>query len=146
MTVRIVLAAASRDDLRAIVNTLPVPHIFVVIDACFGGAFDPRISEATHRGDVDSEISLDELRRRRVGLLTRQFLTSGSKEFVSDGRGENSPFARVFLEALRSYGGNQHYLSIARLRPYFEKTQSEARQGEFGDDAAGSEFFFVPTR
>jgi hypothetical protein len=117
-----------------------------VIDACFGGAFDPRISESTHRGDGETTISLEELRRRRVGLKTRQFLTSGSKEFVSDGRGENSPFARVFLDALRSYGGNEHYLTIARLRPWFEKTQSEARQGDFGHDAAGSEFFFVPVR
>jgi hypothetical protein len=37
-------------------------------------------------------------------------------------------------------------LTIARLRPYFEKTQSEARQGEFGRDQAGSEFFFVPAK
>jgi hypothetical protein len=136
----------SHDDLRAVLDTLPVPHIFVVIDACFGGTFDPRIGQSTHRGDGDEAISLEEFRRRRIGLTTRQFLTSGSKEFVSDGKGENSPFARVFLQALRSYGGDQHYLTIARLRPWFEKTQSDARQGDFGHDAAGSEFFFAPVR
>ncbi len=100
--------------LRAVLDTLPVPHIFVVIDACFGDTFDPRIGESTHRSDGEEAISLEELRRRRMGLVTRQFLTSGSKEFVSDGRGENSPFARVFLQVLRSYGGDQHYLTIAR--------------------------------
>jgi hypothetical protein len=134
----------SHDDLRAVVDTLPVPHIFIVIDACFGGTFDPKIDEATHRGSEYSQISLAELRARRLRLRTRQFLTSGGKEFVADGKGANSPFARVFLEALRSYGGAQHYLTIAWLRPYFEKTQSEARQGGFGHDEPASEFFFVP--
>jgi hypothetical protein len=136
----------SHDDLRAVVNTLPVPHIFIVIDACFGGAFDPKVGEAAHRGSEYGGISMETLRLRRMPLRTRQFLTSGGKEFVSDGAGDHSPFARIFLEALRGYGGDSHYLTIARLRPYFEKTQGDARQGAFGSDDAGSEFFFVPIK
>jgi hypothetical protein len=32
----------------------------------------------------------------------------------------------------------------AKFRPYFGLTESEARQGAFGKDNAGSEFFFIP--
>ena len=88
----------SHDDLRAVVDTLPVPHILVVIDACFGGLFDPKIAEIAHRGSEYGQISIDDLRKRKLDLRTRQFLTSGSKEFVSDGRGDHSPFAQILLK------------------------------------------------
>jgi hypothetical protein len=32
------------------------------------------------------------------------------------------------------------------LRPDFERAQGDARQGEFGHDVAGGEFFFVPAK
>ena len=136
----------SHDDLRSMLDALPIKHIFVVIDACFGGMFDPRITESSQRGSEYGSISFDQLWRRKVPLVTRQFLTSGGKEFVPDGGGVNSPFARVFLEALRSYGGNDGYLTIAKMRPLFEKMQSDSRQGPFGRDIAGSEFFLVPVK
>jgi hypothetical protein len=137
----------SHDDLRAIINKIPIKHVFVVIDACYGGTFDPRITDSVHRGGDDyASISLDELRSRKVNLTTRQFLTSGDKDFVSDGTGNNSPFARVLLQKLRAYGGSIGYLSVGQLRPAFELSQKQARYGPFGDDDPGSEFFFVPVK
>ncbi len=37
--------------LRSIVNNIPCQHIFLMIDACFGGTFDPVIARSGMRGD-----------------------------------------------------------------------------------------------
>jgi hypothetical protein len=131
--------------LRDIVDTIPAPHTFLVMDVCFGGAFDPTMVESRHRGDDEyGKISGKELLERKSSLTTRPFLTSGSKEYVPDGRpGQNSPFARAFLEALRTYGGSDGLLTLTRLQPHFELLKTVPRMGEFGHNDPGSEFFFI---
>ena len=102
------LSYISHSNLRSIIDNIPSKHIFLAIDACFGGTFDPYISSAAHRGGagIYDELENIEYINRKLKLRTRKFLTSGGKEYVSDGRpGQHSPFARKLLEALRSYGG-----------------------------------------
>ncbi|MBS1681461.1 MAG: caspase family protein [Bacteroidetes bacterium] len=134
----------SHNRLRSIVNNIPCEHIFLAMDVCFGGTFDQAIA---HRGLDDEaykEASQAEMVTRKLTYKTRRYLTSGGKEYVPDGRpGMNSPFARKFLEALRSRGGKDMLLSLGEINTYVEALKPQPRAGEFGDNAPGSDFVFV---
>ncbi len=130
--------------LRTIVNNIPCRHIFLVVDACFGGTIDPLIAANSRGDDTYGEVSKAEFIQRKLQFRTRRFLTSGGKEYVSDGRpGEHSPFVRKFLEALRSYGGNDGILTISEILQYEEKVMPQPRAGEFGNNEPGSDFVFI---
>ena len=75
---------------------------------------------------------------------TRKYLTSGSKEYVSDGvAGGHSPFARNMLEALKSNGGEDRILILDEIKAYMERLKSTPRFGSFGTDENGSDFVFI---
>jgi hypothetical protein len=136
----------SFSNLREVVNGIPSNHIFLAIDACFGGVFDPHIKDAIHRGgdDLYRETGRYEYIVRKLKFRTRQYLTSGGKEYVPDGKpGSHSPFVRKFLEALRSYGGDDRILTLGELKTYLEKVTPEPRYGEFGSNEPGSDFIFI---
>ncbi|HEX9650072.1 MAG TPA: caspase family protein [Cyclobacteriaceae bacterium] len=136
----------SHSNLREIVNNIPSKHVFLAIDACFGGTFDPVIAKAGHRGgdDMYSELSSKEYIERKLRFKTRRYLTSGGKEYVPDGRpGRHSPFASKMLEALRNYGGSDKIITLPELMGFIEKINPEPRTGSFGDDEPGSDFVFV---
>lgn len=134
----------AHSTLRTILNNVPCKHILFVADACFGGTFDPLIA-ANDRGDDEySQLTKTEFIARKMKYKTRRFLTSGGKEYVSDGRvGEHSPFTRRFLEALRSYGGKDGILTLAEISAYLERLRPEPRMGEFGTNEPGSDFIFI---
>ena len=151
----IVCADSKKDDeskssyishvrLRNIVNNIQCPHILLVIDACFGGTFDPVIARAGVRGDeMYGEIPKSEYVLRKLQYRTRRYLTSGGKTYVPDGRpGAHSPFTRKLLEAFRDYGGSDGILTLYDMRSYVDKIQPEPRFGEFGDNEPGSDFIF----
>jgi len=132
--------------LRDVVNNIPVNHVLLSIDACFGGTLDPLIARAGHRGadDVYNELSHSEYIQRKLRFKTRKYLTSGGKEYVPDGRpGRHSPFASKILETLRNYGGKDKIVTLAELMGFVEKINPEPRTGSFGDDEPGSDFVFV---
>jgi WD40 repeat protein len=131
----------SHSNLRTIVNNIPCEHIFLVMDVCFGGTFDPLMA-STHRGsDLYAEVSPEEFVERKLKYKTRLYLTSGGKEYVPDGRpGHHSPFTRKFLEALREYGGTDKILTVHEMLSFLEKTEPQPRFGEFGDNEPGSDF------
>jgi hypothetical protein len=132
----------SHSNLRTIINNIPCEHIFLTMDACFGGTFDPVI--ASRGTDVYSNITKSEFIDRKLAHKTRLYLTSGGKEYVPDGRpGEHSPFTRKFLEALRSYGGEDGILTTGEVFTYVEKVVPQPRIGEFGNNEPGSDFIFV---
>ncbi|PWJ39255.1 caspase family protein [Sediminitomix flava] len=132
----------SHSSLRTVINNIPCEHIFLAIDACFGGTFDPTI--ASSRGNLYDEISKQDFVDRKLQFKTRRYLTSGGKEYVPDGRpGHHSPFARKFLEALRNYGGDDRILTMGELLNYTERLEPQPRTGEFGDNAPGSDFIFI---
>ena len=131
----------SHNRIRNNINNIPCDHIFLVMDVCFGGTFDPELAGA--RG-VYSETDNRRYLVRKLSMKTRKYLTSGSKEYVSDGvRGKHSPFAQNLLEALRSNGGEDRILILDEIKLYMERLQTTPRFGEFGDDEAGSDFVFV---
>jgi hypothetical protein len=135
----------SHNRLRSIVNNIPCDHIFLAMDVCFGGTFDAAL--ASSRGgaeEVYKEQGQAEFITRKLTYKTRRFLTSGGKTYVSDGiPGKHSPFAKNFLEALRSRGGKDGVLTLPELYSYVERLKIQPRFGEFGDNAPGSDFIFV---
>jgi WD40 repeat protein/uncharacterized caspase-like protein len=134
----------SHSTLRTIINNIPCKHIFLVVDACFGGTFDPLIAMRDRGGDEYAQITKTEFIERKMKFRTRRFLTSGGKVYVSDGRpGQHSPFTRRLLDALRSYGGKDGILTIGEILLYVEKVSPEPRAGEFGNNEPGSDFLFL---
>lgn len=131
----------SHNRIRNNINNIPSEHIFLAMDVCFGGTFDPVL--ASSRG-LYEESNDQEYLVRKLSMKTRKYLTSGGKEYVSDGiRGEHSPFARTFLEALRSNGGEDRILILDEISLYMERLKTTPRFGRFGDDEEGSDFVFV---
>lgn len=135
----------SYDNLRSIINAMRTRHILLVMDACYSGTFDRRIGEAGTRGvDSYANFALPDLFANKVKLSTRKYLTSGGKDYVPDGEpGHHSPFAAHVLEALRSYGGSQGFLTFNNILAAVERTNPAPYWGEFGDNEPGSEFFFI---
>lgn len=134
----------SHSNLRTMVNNIPSRHIFLVVDACFGGTFDPLIAANFRGEDEYKEVTKTEFIERKLKFKTRRYLTSGGKEYVPDGRpGQHSPFTRRFLEALRSYGGRDGILTMNEILGFVEKVKPEPRAGEFGGNEPGSDFVFI---
>lgn len=129
-------------QMRSLVNNINCKHTFLVMDVCFGGTIDPLIAK---RGAAKADnVSTAELIARKMRFKTRRYLTSGGKEYVSDGQaGKHSPFVRNFLEALRTYGGSDKVLTIDDIIPYFERITPRPRYGELDDNEAGSDFIFI---
>ncbi len=139
------LTYESYDDLQAKIDAIPTKHLLLVLDACFGGAFDRRIGEATSRGaTVYSDIPFQILYAEKTASTTRKYLTSGGKTYVSDGEpGQHSPFVRNLLQTLATQGGKKEYLSFEDIEAGVESTQPEPYGGDWGRNVFGSDFYFV---
>lgn len=131
----------SHNRLRSNINNINCEHIMLVMDVCFGGTFDPVLASSRN---LYEEIDNVEFIVKKLSTKTRKFLTSGSKEYVSDGiPGKHSPFTVRFLEALKSNGGEDRLLTFSEVNIYMQKLQTTARFGPFGSDEQGSEFLFI---
>lgn len=133
----------SHNRLRSVINNIPCEHIFLAMDVCFGGTFDPVI--AKERGENPyEEATQTEFLIRKLSYKTRKYLTSGGKTYVSDGvPGKHSPFAVKLLQALKESGGSDRILTLEEIKTYVEKLLPEPRSGSFGDDNPASDFVFV---
>lgn len=132
----------SHNRLRGVINNISNQHIFLAMDVCFGGTFDPVIASA--RGLEAGETSDSEFLVRKLSKKTRKYLTSGGKEYVSDGiPGKHSPFTLKILQALNDSGGPDRILTLSELKIYVEKLKPEPRLGSFGDDKTDSDFVFI---
>lgn len=134
----------SHNILRQRLDNIKCEHIFLTMDICFGGTFDPKVA-ATRAGDVMDESTDTQYLVKKLSRKTRKFLTSGSKEYVSDGiPGKHSPFTAKFIQALREIGGGSgRILTLPELNTYFQKLPTEPRFGSFGEDDPASDFVFV---
>lgn len=130
--------------LRERINNIKCEHIFLAMDVCFGGTFDPVLARSRAEDALD-EAADQQYLVKKLTKRTRKYLTSGSKEYVSDGvPGKHSPFAEKFILALKEIGGGTgRILSLLELQPYFLKLASEPRFGSFGNDDPASDFVFV---
>ena len=140
------MSYVSHNNLRAILSNIPCNHIFIVMDACFGGTFDPDIAQASSRGGgtgMYGDISRQEFVKRKLQYKTRMYLTSGGKEYVADGiPGQHSPFAARFIEALRTNGGDIGVLTLGEIKNKVELLRTPPKYGEFTGNEPGSDFVF----
>lgn len=133
----------SHSRLRTVINNIPSEHVFLAMDVCFGGTFDPVI--AKERGnDSFAETNQSEFLIRKLSYKTRKYMTSGGKTYVSDGViGKHSPFAVKILQALKEGGGEDRILTLAEIKTSVERLTPEPRFGGFGEDNIASDFVFV---
>jgi hypothetical protein len=112
---------------------------------CFGGTFDPSISESQTRGEFQ-EASVEEFVKRKRSYRSRLYISSvDQKTEAPEGRG-HSPFTWKLLEALRSGGGSDGVLTWNELSGYLEKLQPEPRGGVFPksqNSDPGGDFLFI---
>lgn len=130
----------SYNRIRQIIDQIPSEHIFLVMDVCYGGTFDELVASRALYDDIDrNEFIVDKL-----SIKTRKYLTSGGKTYVPDGTpGNHSPFAKRFIEALRTNGGNDQVLTVAEIGVSLQKLPTTPQMGSFGTDEKGSEFLFI---
>jgi len=132
----------SHNRLRGIINNIPCPHILLTMDVCFGGTLDPVI--ASSRGTADTEVTVGDMLVRKWNHKTRKYLTSGGKEYVSDGKaGSHSPFTARLLEALKTRGGEDQVLTLGEIQSAMERLAQLPRMGSFGSDEVMSDFVFI---
>jgi hypothetical protein len=140
--------------LEKMINKVPARQVFVVLDVCFGGTFNEQMSYCQTRsgpsnggGGMYDNTKVDEYISRKLGKTTRRFMTSGGKNEVPDGYGgKSSPFAIKFIEALKTYGGQDGVLTTNEIFSVVERIPSDPRMGSFGNDECGSDFFFIPMK
>lgn len=117
-------------------------NVFLSLDVCFGGGFFDR-QEVRHYMGSKSYVNRSQFIHDKKASKTRLFLTSGSKEYVPDGRpGAHSPFAQMFIEALESKGGAKNYLTLADITNYMGRLQTKPRYGRFGENGLDGDFIF----
>lgn len=129
-------------ELRSTISNNPCDHVLLVMDVCFGGTFDDEVARG--EDEIYAEASKSDFVIRKLKLKTRKYITSGGKEYVSDGiAGNHSPFAKQFLAALNSQGGNDGILTLSEIMTYLEKGKTPPQHGKFTGDKLGSDFVFV---
>ncbi|RKU20927.1 hypothetical protein C6503_05445 [Candidatus Poribacteria bacterium] len=138
----------SHGDLRERIENIGCEHIFLIVDACFSGAFDAPVAQfnrARGANRIPDDVTKRQFIKQSLAYKTRWYLTSGGKEYVSDGTpNQHSPFTRRVLDALRSTGGGKHgILTLEDIGRYVEKATPQPRAGEFGTNAPGSNFLFI---
>lgn len=133
----------SYSQLRHIIDQIPNNHILLVIDACFGGTFDEWISRKQHHYQYPDATNAEFI-DRKMRIRTRRLITSGGKQYVSDGRpGEHSPFVNRLLKALDTRGGSSGVLTIADITPFIQRLDPEPVIGDWGGNERRSEFLFI---
>jgi uncharacterized caspase-like protein len=149
--------------IRKFVEKIPCNHIFLVLDACFSGTIDERVSQreqettairmmdqrelASINGPqvldiTDREESCDFI-IRKMQRRTRHLMTSGGKEYVPDGRpGAHSPFTTALLTSLRELSRDRTYVFTTQIYLKMATAVPEPLWASWGTNDPRSEFFF----
>lgn len=147
-------SALANSRLAMMAEDLPCRHVLVVLDTCYGGTFDRRITspgggskaEAGPADPLYERATAAEHIRRLLKYKARLYLTAGGAQQVSDGRpGQHSPFARGLLSALRGGAGRNGILTFSDLKQHLlgEVRNTEPRAGDFLTSEPGAEFVFL---
>jgi hypothetical protein len=133
----------SFSDLRDMIDNLPVEHVLVVLDVCYGGAFDKTIASSRLRGD--DKIDKQKLIDRSMEGRSRMYLASGGVRAVNDGDpGRHSPFARSFLTILRHYGGSLGVVNMDEIKASMRvMLQPIPRAGPFFTPDVYADYVFI---
>lgn len=139
-------SALDLSRFRDVINQLPVAHILVVLDTCYGGSFKERKTLPAYTSEnLDSAPSIDSLIADKMKSPSRLYIASGGLRQAFDGEpGMHSPFARTFLKTLRQYGGQEHFIDIGKLDGAVQGLCPRPYYGTFGVQQEGGDFVFVP--
>lgn len=145
-------------QLSNLLSKMPCRQIFLMLDVCFGGTFERRITESpctpTKRGERKSDdlsalpdmLSRPEFISKKLSYLSRQMLSSGGKQEVDDFvRGlPNSPFNLLVMKQLQNRGGNRGFLTPADFYNEVIDLPSEPVLGDFYRHDPRGFFLFIP--
>lgn len=132
----------SHNRLRGVIDNIPSEHILLAMDVCFGGTLDPVLARS--RGLQSYTVSVSDMLIRKFDKRTRKYLTSGGKEYVSDGiPGSHSPFMSKLLYSLGTLGGEDRVLTMSEIKSNMENLSQVPRFGSFGSDETLSDFVFI---
>jgi uncharacterized caspase-like protein len=131
---------------RSAIDQLPIPHILLVLDVCYGGSFKERkVIPAYSSESLDAPPSLDALIANKMKSVSRLYIASGGLRQAYDGNpGMHSPFARTFLKTLQQFGGNEHIIDMGRIDGAVYGLCPHPYYGTFGIQQEGGDFIFVP--
>jgi uncharacterized caspase-like protein len=137
-------------SLRNALDVIPVAHILLVMDVCYGGIFDATTSfHSILGGTADHPASRDQLVLRALKAKSRIYITSGDENHqVSDGEpGDHSPFSKALLKELQQKGGKDSLLDVATLYSSLRSLPMEPRAGYFdiGGAEQNADFVLIPT-
>jgi len=135
--------------LSNLLHQLPVNHILLLIDSCYGGNFARTGDFSNLRANIQlPTASREELIVRAMEARSRIYLASGDAHHsVSDGvNGQHSPFANALLYVLKTNAGQNRLLHVADLYRTLAVLPSKPTSGYFfpGAFEAGADFLFVP--
>ena len=125
------------------VENIKCPHIYLVLDVCFGGTIKLGDAAPKMRGRETEEISKADYIVRKLECHTRRYLTSCGDKPASDGLpGKNSPFAACFLKALYSGDGGDGIVTAGEIEDQVFKSCQKPQSGQLEGNDNG-DFLFI---
>ena len=113
----------SHGGLTRRLEAFKCPRIMLILDVCYGGTINTEVALADVRKTRGGSSKTSKKRgakptlnlAKTLEVPTRWYVTSGGKQEVEDGLGENSPFAKSLLEVLKTTAGNDGVLTVPEL-------------------------------
>jgi TPR repeat protein/uncharacterized caspase-like protein len=138
----------SYDLLNRMIGGSGASHVLLVLDACFSGTIDRRISESKTRSPNSNskyaQASLEELIEGTRNKTTRIYIASGGKDYVPDGDpGHHSPFTAGLLATLDKNAKEKGFVTIEDLRAGLEGVKPKPVSADLDNNTIGSDFIFV---
>ncbi|MEO1418570.1 MAG: caspase family protein, partial [Bacteroidota bacterium] len=137
-------------QLASWVNSIPCPHILLIVDACRSGTFFPQVAQPKSLEDQPDFLRpSDNNAVRRVRFIrdalrprSRFAITSGGNTRTSDGI-THSPMTKRFLQSLRTLGGHDGVLTIHQLYSDASDLFPRPLMGTFGRHETSGSLLFV---
>jgi len=132
--------------LSAKLNGSNCQHVFVAIDACYSSTFGNEIENGIEKGRTDKHPQMKEFIQQELKYKSRLYLTSGKDKTLVGRPGQNSPFTKQLLTALRGSARTDGVITFSEILSEFAPnttSQPSPKAGEFGDHEAGGNFLFI---
>jgi len=158
-------------SLRGIFDNLKSEQVMVIVDACFGGSFDERITTSTNQSVYDpmqnirlmeqlnmnngseknseaitlqyEDVTIGSFVRSTLERKTRVMLAAGSNKVPEGYKGKHSPMTFRLLHLLGNSGGEKPFLTSTNLYDAVKLLPSKPVLGSLPRDEKG-EFIFFP--
>ncbi|KXX67266.1 caspase family protein [Flammeovirga sp. SJP92] len=128
--------------IKSITDNLPSQQVMLVVDVCFGGAFNEKIIQSRSGVTRNYHWNADVFLKNQLKEKGRFVLSSGRLNPVSDGiSGQHSPFAQKFISALEIHSKDS-IVTAQKLQLELQTLSSNPVLGFFGETVGISDFVF----